>query len=138
MSTIEIQCLCGAVKMELSGDPVGQFYCHCGDCQAVHGAAFVPLAAYPTGQTKVLQGELSTWHLKATPRGTCKECGTRMYAEPPNLGVRGITGHLLPEGKFEPAFHMQCKDAVMPVKDGLPHFAGFPAAFGGSDDTVDW
>jgi hypothetical protein len=31
-----------------------------------------------------------------------------------------------------------CKDALVPVKDDLPHFAGFPASLGGNDDKVDW
>lgn len=41
-----IQCHCGAIRMELTGDPVAQFYCHCDDCQAVHGAAYVPVVMY--------------------------------------------------------------------------------------------
>ncbi len=39
---------------------------------------------------------------------------------------------------YKPAFHIQSQDAMIPVKDNLPHFKGFPAAFGGSDDKVDW
>ena len=44
--TMLIECRCGSVAVELSGAPVAQFYCHCADCQAVHGAAFVPVALY--------------------------------------------------------------------------------------------
>jgi len=61
-----------------------------------------------------------------------------MTAEVPDLGVRGVSGLLLPRGTFQPAFHMQCQFAVCPVKDALPHFKGFPARFGGSDETVGW
>jgi hypothetical protein len=32
-TTTPIQCLCGAVKMELTGEPIAQLYCHCDDCQ---------------------------------------------------------------------------------------------------------
>jgi len=35
----EIQCRCGAVWIELTAEPIAQFFCHCDDCQAVHGAA---------------------------------------------------------------------------------------------------
>ena len=52
--------------------------------------------------------------------------------------MRGVSGSLLPSGMFEPTFHNQCRFAVMPVKDDLPHFKGLPAAFGGSDETVEW
>ena len=34
----KIQCRCGAVEVEISVGPIVQFFCHCDDCQAVHGA----------------------------------------------------------------------------------------------------
>ena len=34
-------CRCGAAEIEISGEPVAQFFCHCDDCQIVHGAAYV-------------------------------------------------------------------------------------------------
>jgi hypothetical protein len=34
--------------------------------------------------------------------------------------------------------HLQCRFAVLPVKDDLPHYSDFPARFGGSDETVPW
>jgi hypothetical protein len=46
LGAMEIQCRCGAIGVELAGDPLAQFYCHCDDCQAAHGAAYVPVAAY--------------------------------------------------------------------------------------------
>jgi hypothetical protein len=33
---------------------------------------------------------------------------------------------------------MQCQHALLPVKDALPHFKGFPAAMGGSDERMPW
>jgi hypothetical protein len=45
---------------------------------------------------------------------------------------------LLPKGSFSPTFHIQCQHAVRPVRDDLPHFKGFPASFGGSDEKVTW
>jgi hypothetical protein len=33
---------------------------------------------------------------------------------------------------------VNCRFAVRPVVDDLPHFASMPAAFGGSDEEVDW
>ena len=133
-----IQCCCGAVQIELSGEPMAQFFCHCDDCQAVHGAAYVPISMYPADAVKVTKGNPSTWALKTTPRTTCRECGTRVFAEVPGYGVRGVNGLLLPAGQFKPAFHLQCQFAMLPVKDTLPHFKALPARFGGSDDLVEW
>ena len=138
MTAIDIQCLCGAIKMKLKGDPVAQFYCHCEDCQKAHGAAYVPVAIYPAASVELVAGQPRMWKVKATPRFTCEQCGTRVFAEPPGLGMRGVLAHLLPPGTFKPAFHIQCQHALIPVKDELPHFKGFPAAFGGSDEMVSW
>jgi len=134
----QIQCRCGAIGVELDAEPIAQFFCHCDDCQAVHGAAYIPVAMYPATAVNVTSGTPTTWKLKATSRTTCPECGTRIFAEVPGMGVRGVTGFLLPKGTFQPAFHIQCQFAVRPVKDDLPHYKAYPARFGGSDDTVDW
>jgi len=134
----EIECRCGAVKLEIAGEPVVQFYCHCDDCQAVHGAAYVPESVYPAEAVRVVRGEPLTWRLKRNPRFTCGACGTRLFIEVAALGVRGVNGYLLPSGAFQPTFHMQCQHAVHPVKDDLPHYKARPPRFGGSDERVDW
>ncbi|MBN1204372.1 MAG: GFA family protein [Myxococcaceae bacterium] len=138
MEMTTIQCNCGAIKLELIGEPLAQLYCHCDDCQAVHGAAYVPVAMYRISATRLVAGEPVMWKRKATPRATCGECGTRVFAEPPGMGIRGVTALLLPKGMFKPTAHMQCQHALLPIQDDLPHYKGFPAAFGGSDEQMPW
>jgi hypothetical protein len=134
----EIECRCGAVRIELSAPPLVQFFCHCDDCQAVHGAAYVPESVYPADAVRVVGGQMLTWKLKRNPRFTCSACGTRLFIDVVSRGIRGVNGTLLPAGEFRPAFHMHCRFAVNPIEDALPHFKGLPARFGGSDETVDW
>lgn len=138
MTTIQIQCLCGDVKIELSGEPMVQCYCHCDYCQTAHGAAYVPVAVFPADAVKVVAGSPFTYMMQRTPRATCPRCGSRLYQEPTGHGIRGVNAKLLPEGSFKPQFHQQCQHAVLPIVDGLPHFKGYPAAMGGSDELVDW
>ncbi|MEO7112919.1 MAG: GFA family protein, partial [Polyangiaceae bacterium] len=137
-SMLTVQCLCGAVTLSIEGLPVAQFFCHCDHCQRVHGAAYVPVSMYRTDQVKVVSGEPSVWKLHATPRASCRECSTRLFAEPVGIGMRTVMALLLPKESFTPQFHMQCAHAIAPVKDGLPHFKGFPESFGGSSAVVDW
>jgi hypothetical protein len=140
-STLErtlVECRCGAVQVELVGEALVDLYCHCDDCQAVHGAAYVPESVYRADAVRVTRGDPLAWALKRNPRVTCRECGTRLFIDVKPLSLRGVNGCLLPPGRFRPAFHMHCRFAVAPVKDKLPHYAGRPARFGGSDDTVDW
>jgi hypothetical protein len=136
--TIEITCRCGAVGVALSGEPRAQFYCHCDDCQIVHGGAYIAVAAYPTPNVAVTRGAPFEWKLKVTPRSTCRECGTRVFARRPDAPICGVNAYLLPPGAFRPAFHIFCAFARLPVKDDLPHFRFAPAAFGGSDERVAW
>jgi hypothetical protein len=132
-----IECRCGAVAVDLSGGPIAQFYCHCADCQAVHGAAFVPVALYRAPSVSITRGELQAWALRTTPRRTCARCGTRMFAEP-NPQVRGVMATLLPLGAFKAGFHIHCASALLPIRDDLPHYATLPAKMGGTDALVDW
>jgi Glutathione-dependent formaldehyde-activating enzyme len=138
METIDIACRCGAVHIEVSAPPIAQMYCHCDDCQVVHGAAYVPESVYRADAVKVIRGEPSAWKLKRNPRMTCSTCGTRLFIDVLALGLRGVNGYLLPAGMFTPTFHMHCRCAIRPVRDDLPHFASRPARFGGTDETVDW
>ena len=137
-SKAEVACRCGAVRIEVKGEPLVQFYCHCDDCQAMHGAAYVPESVYPADAVTVVQGTPSFWKLKTNPRAACPECATRLFIEVAALRVRGVNSYLLPAGVFKPSFHMNCRYAVYPVADGLPHFKGRPARFGGSDERVEW
>jgi hypothetical protein len=138
MTPILVRCACGAVAVELTGEPFACVYCHCDDCQAVHGAGYLPAAMYLFAQTRLVSGEPLLWKRKHTMRATCRDCGSRVFAEPPGQWIRSITASLLPPGLFQPTFHMQCQHALLPVKDALPHYKGYPALFGGSDEQVEW
>ena len=133
-----VACVCGEVKVGLVGEPLACVYCHCDDCQLVHGAAYLPAAMYRFEQTRILAGEPQQWKLRHTVRATCRTCGTRIFAEPPGQWLRSVTAHLLPRGVFQPTFHMNCRYALLPVRDALPHYKEFPAMFGGSDEQMPW
>lgn len=132
----DLQCSCGAVKLQITGAAILQYVCHCDDCQAVHGKAF-SCSLYPAQNVVVLSGETEIFTLKTSPRTRCKHCGTWLFAEVPGHAVRGVTGELLPEGMFAPEFHIQCRYAAAPIKDNLPHYSGLPRRFGGSDELMD-
>jgi hypothetical protein len=138
METMTLKCRCGGVQLALSAEPIAQFYCHCDDCQAVTGGAFVPIAIFRAEVLTVIGGETFTWTYKTMPRTRCSHCGTFLFGEPPGMGMRGVSAALLPAGRFKPTFHNQCQFAVMPVKDELPHFKALPADFGGTDETIGW
>lgn len=136
--SVEIRCLCGAFKAQLTQEPVIQFYCHCDDCQAVSGGAYVSLAIVPAHALTITQGETVIWRLRTMPRERCAVCGTQLFAKIPGQDMYAVKGNLLPRDIRKPAFHMQCRYAVTPVKDDLPHYRAIPACFGGVDEVVGW
>jgi hypothetical protein len=138
MKTVDITCLCGAVGVRLSGEAVAQFYCHCDDCQATSGGAYVGVALYPVDAVSHTKGELAAWSLKTMPRKRCAGCGTQVLGEVPGGKQIGIKANLLPASTFEPTFHEHCRYAVLPIVDDLPHYKGRPALFGGSNELVGW
>lgn len=137
MTTTTVECPCGTVQMQLAGEPMAQFFCHCNDCQEVHGKAY-PSAMYPALSVVVTRGETGVFTLKTTPRTKCKQCGAHLFAEVPGYGVRGVNADLLPDGMFCPEFHVQCRYAAAPIEDDLPHYKGNPARFYGSDELMRW
>lgn len=136
--SFEIACLCGAVRLRIGDEPVVGFWCHCADCRSAHGGAYVGVALYPSAAVEVVAGTPRTFTIRELPRAFCTDCGTRLFARVPGSDTTGVVATRLPEGGFAPSFHINCAEVVAPVRDGLPHFLGQPAAFGGDDGLVDW
>jgi len=135
---VQIRCWCGAVRAELSGEPVVQFYCHCDDCQTVHGAAYVGVALYPLDALRVTDGDLVASVYRTLPRERCARCATQLFAKVNGQPLVGVKANLLPAGKFQPSFHIRCRHAVLPVVDSLPHYRDVPPEFGGDGERVGW
>ena len=132
-----VQCSCAAVDMQITGKAILQYVCHCDDCQAVHGRAY-PCSLYPASSVSVFRGETDVVTLRTAPRTRCRRCGTYLFAEVPGYPLRGLNADLLPDGMFNPEFHSQCRYAVAPIQDNLPHYKATPARFGGSDELMQW
>ena len=54
----------------------------------------------------------------------------------PMLSIVDVYAATLPGLAFEPALHVNYAETVLPMKDGLPKFKDYPAAFGGSDRQI--
>ena len=135
---MRVTCRCEKVEIEISAPPIAQFFCHCDDCQKVHGAAYVPESVYPAQALAVVKGRPASWTLKRNPRFFCADCGTRLFIDVAALELPGLNGFLLPDEAFQAQYHMQCQFAVRPVSDNLPHYQLRSPQFGGPDERVDW
>jgi hypothetical protein len=69
-------------------------------------------------------------------RQYCKKCGGHLMTTHPPLGLVDVFAATLPTLKFAPGVHVNYSETVLPMRDGLPKFADFPAEFGGSGKQV--
>jgi hypothetical protein len=80
-------CICGAIRYEISQEPLRVYACHCMDCQRFTGSAFavgvvVPAEAFQlTGlETRLVpNGITEGGRLKRV--AACPECGTRLFGD---------------------------------------------------------
>lgn len=127
------QCLCGAVRYELSGSLGEVRYCYCNQCRRATGTAFSANASVPKANYHLLSGQDVISEYRSSPgehRAFCSKCGSPVYARidayPEHIRIRigslsgdvrpDITGHVWVSAK--PEWHE--------INDGLPqHGEGF-------------
>jgi hypothetical protein len=79
------QCLCGAIRFELSGPPSILCYCHCELCRRSVGAAPVAWASYDRAGFRLLAGAPAWFSSSPTARrGFCATCGSSLFFESAN------------------------------------------------------
>ena len=133
------ECFCGAVKIEVSGDPAGMGYCHCRSCRSWSGGPVNAFTLWAPDNVKIVTGADKVSTFSKTPlseRQYCSECGGHLMTNHPTLGVVDVFSATIPTVKFEPGLHINYAETVLPMKDGLPKFRDFPADFGGSGETM--
>jgi len=132
-------CICGAVQVELTGEPAAMAYCHCESCRRWLSAPIHAAALWPTPNVKVTRGadHLGTYkRTEASHRRFCTSCGAAVLVEHPALGMTDVPAGSISGLDYAPAMHVNYAEKVLPVRDGLPKYKDFPSEFGGSGDTL--
>jgi hypothetical protein len=135
----EAGCLCGAVRIEISGAPAVMAYCHCESCRGWLGAPVHAASLWPTPNVTVVEGEDRLGVFKRTEashRHFCTTCGAPVLIRHPTLGLTDVPAGSISKLSFEPTVHVHYGTKVLSIRDGLPKFKDFPADFGGSGDTL--
>lgn len=137
--TYKGECFCGAVRVEVSGEPEGMGYCHCTSCRSWSGGPVNAFTLWQPANVRVTKGADDIATFQKTPlseRKYCRKCGGHLMTNHPTLGVVDVFSATLPALDFKPALHINYAETVLPMKDGLPKFKDFPGAFGGSDEQI--
>jgi hypothetical protein len=133
------ECFCGAVKVEATGEPEAMGYCHCRSCRSWSGGPLNAFTLWKPESVRVTAGNEHVATYNKTPisdRKYCAKCGGHLMTNHPTFGVVDVFAATLPTLAFKPGLHINYAESVLPMKDGLPKFKDFPAAFGGSDEKV--
>ena len=78
----EGRCLCGAVRIVATGEPLSVAWCHCHSCRKHSGAPVSVFVAFRHDAYKVTEGTITKFN--SSPgrlRGFCAKCGSTLTCE---------------------------------------------------------
>lgn len=136
---MNVHCACGAVEVEVSGQPVFQAFCHCKDCRDWLGAPVHAATVWPADQVDIIRGadDLITYkRSEKSLRKSCGSCGSAVLVDHPEVGMVDIMASRLDGFAFVPSMHVYYGEHMIEMRDELPKFVNLPAEFGGDGTTV--
>jgi hypothetical protein len=124
-------CACGAIRYEISGEPLVQFDCQCRDCQRMSGTGHGSYLAFPNKLNVRLNGKAQEWNIVADSgnvktRGFCPTCGSPVHltsaAMPDLFSVHAAS--LDDPGRYKPQLITYCTRGYVwdRVDSDLPQF----------------
>ena len=69
-------------------------------------------------------------------RRYCTKCGGNVLVEHTAFELTDVPAGVLPSLTFNPTVHFNYEETVLPMRDGLTKLKDFPAAVGGSGETM--
>jgi hypothetical protein len=132
-------CFCGAVTIEVAGEPEAMGYCHCRSCRSWSGGPVNAFSLWKPDAVTVTGGEEHVATFAKTDlshRQYCAVCGGHLMTRHPPIELVDVFAATIPDLDFAPAVHVNYAETVLPMKDGLPKLRDFPAELGGSGESM--
>ena len=132
-------CFCGAVGVEVTGDPEAMGYCHCESCRSWSAGPVNAFTLFKNENVRVTSGQEFVGHYKKTEKSDrqfCTKCGGHLMTFHPHWGLMDVYAATIPSQAFAPGVHVNYAETVLPMKDGLPKMKDFPSEMGGSGESV--
>src|SRR5260221_625785 len=82
------ECFCGAVQIEVSGEPEGMGYCHCRSCRSWSGGPVNAFTLWKPDAVRVTAGAEHVGMFQKTAvsqRQYCKKCGGHLMTNHPHF-----------------------------------------------------
>ena len=132
-------CFCGAVEIEVRGEPFGAGYCHCNSCRRWSAAPITAFTLWTPRAAAVVKGADQVVTYSKTPRSNrkwCKACGGHLFTEHPGVSLIAVYAATISGYPFKPGVHVHYQETVLRVRDGLPKLKDLPADWGGTGTRV--
>lgn len=132
-------CFCGAVQVEVSGQPEAMGYCHCDSCRHWSAGPVNAFTLWKPEAVTITQGADNLESYSKTPnsyRKWCRTCGGHVLTEHPTMGLTDVYAAVIPELGFTPGVHVHYQESVLPIRDGVIKLKDVPAELGGSGETM--
>ncbi|KAA1467314.1 hypothetical protein DENSPDRAFT_235739 [Dentipellis sp. KUC8613] len=138
------RCWCGNVEFEVHGDPLDAKYCHCTQCQSLHGAPFQWAVIFPKTSVRLVNNIDESLHFFSTETGTsahhvpckisCNTCRAPLFDEGRNTVLAYPSSFHFPPRQpvphnFQPSCHIFYSARIMDVVDGKCVHAHVPLLF---------
>jgi hypothetical protein len=132
---LEGGCYCGALRYEVTGDPMFKGQCHCRECQYISGGHPNVILGVPGPGFRYTKGapkEFQRSDLESpVSREFCAECGTHILARPPAMGgavvlKAGTLDDPAEVGTLQMAIYLCDKQPFHHVPEGIPTFERTP------------
>ena len=119
MATHTGGCLCGAIRYEITGEPVRAAHCHCDECRRATGSSFATVAFFKEEDVKVIQGTPKQFFHPADSGNTmtkefCGNCGSHFLSGGPGYeGLEFIKAGTLDDASWAvPQAHIWCEEKL--------------------------
>lgn len=137
--TYKGSCFCGAVALEVTGEPIASGYCHCGDCRSWSASPVNAFSLWKPEAVKITKGKenISTYNkTQRSYRKFCKLCGGHLMSEHPQWNVMDVYASVIPDFPHKGQMHVHYQESVLPIRDGVAKMKDMPANLGGSGMTL--
>ena len=137
--TYKGSCFCGAVQLEVTGDPAGMGYCHCGDCRSWAAAPVNAFSLWKPEAVRITKGadNVGVYHkTERSYRKFCKTCGGHLLTEHPPWNLVDVYAAVIPEFQHQAGVHVHYQETVLRMHDGVTKMKDLPSEMGGSGATL--
>ena len=129
------RCGCRTVEYEVSDEFLVAYACHCSNCRATTGSAFLPWGEIERDKFKITKGETSLTRVGeegADHEMRCRVCWSLVYwtrTAPDRAYVRVPYGTLIDEPTLKPTAHIfvGSKARWYQISDDLPQHDEYPS-----------